>query len=77
MCSANPDDIVLQNELREAAENLNVIAYSAAAELLHTRLIRSLQAAARATVTGATQLVNVSQVAGKRSRGNTYQVICP
>ncbi|KAA0200427.1 Talin [Fasciolopsis buskii] len=75
VCSANPDDIVLQNELREAAENLNVIAYSAAAELLHTRLIRSLQAAARATVTGATQLVNVSQVAGKRSRGNTYQVI--
>ncbi|TPP61971.1 Talin [Fasciola gigantica] len=75
VCSANPDDIMLQNELREAAENLNVIAYSAAAELLHTRLIRSLQAAARATVTGATQLVNVSQVAGKRSRGNTYQVI--
>ncbi|CAL8103548.1 unnamed protein product [Calicophoron daubneyi] len=73
-CSADPDNLAIQGELRDAAENLNGIAYSAAAELLHSRLIRSLQTAARATVTGATQLTNVSQVAAKSSRGNTYQV---
>ncbi|KAF6769781.1 hypothetical protein AHF37_12191 [Paragonimus kellicotti] len=74
VCSSNPEDTSVQGQLRESAEQLNGIAYSAAAELLHNRLIRNLQTAARATVTGATQLVNVSQVAAKRSRGNTYQV---
>ncbi|KAF5405196.1 FERM central domain protein [Paragonimus heterotremus] len=74
VCSSNPEDTSVQGQLRESAEQLNEIAYSAAAELLHNRLIRNLQTAARATVTGATQLVNVSQVAAKRSRGNTYQV---
>ncbi|KAA3678723.1 talin [Paragonimus westermani] len=74
VCSGNPEDTSLQGQLRESAEQLNGIAYSAAAELLHNRMIRNLQTAARAAVTGATQLVNVSQVAAKRSRGNTYQV---
>ncbi|TGZ65701.1 hypothetical protein CRM22_005745 [Opisthorchis felineus] len=75
VCSTNPENPVTQEELRQGAESLNLIVHSAAADLLHRRLIRNLQAAARAAVTGATQLVNVSQVAAKRSRGNTYQVI--
>ncbi|CAH8439283.1 unnamed protein product [Dicrocoelium dendriticum] len=73
-CSANPDNSALQGDLRVAAENLNSVAYSATAELMHSRLIRSLQTSARAAVTGATQLVNVSQVAAKQCRGNSYHV---
>ncbi|VDQ10331.1 unnamed protein product [Trichobilharzia regenti] len=73
-CSSNPDNIELQSELRDAADNLNSIAYSAGAEQFQTRLIHNLQAAARATVTGATQLVNISQAATKYSRGNSYQL---
>lgn len=50
------------------------LAYSAGGEQFQTRLIHNLQSAARATVTGATQLVNISQAATKYSRGNSYQV---
>ncbi|CAH8451419.1 unnamed protein product [Schistosoma bovis] len=73
-CSSNPDNIQLQTELRDAADELYTLAYSAGGEQFQTRLIHNLQSAARATVTGATQLVNISQAATKYSRGNSYQL---
>ncbi|VDO80478.1 unnamed protein product [Schistosoma curassoni] len=73
-CSSNPDNIQLQTELRDTADELYTLAYSAGGEQFQTRLIHNLQSAARATVTGATQLVNISQAATKYSRGNSYQL---
>ncbi|CAH8450100.1 unnamed protein product [Schistosoma turkestanicum] len=73
-CSSNPDSVQLQTELRDAADELYTLAYSAGGEQFQTRLIHNLQSAARATVTGATQLVNISQAATKYSRGNSYQL---
>ncbi|KAK4473924.1 hypothetical protein MN116_003248 [Schistosoma mekongi] len=73
-CSSNPDNVRLQTELRDTADELNTLAYSVGGEQFQTRLIHNLQSAARATVTGATQLVNISQAAIKYSRGNSYQL---
>ncbi|VEL13767.1 unnamed protein product [Protopolystoma xenopodis] len=72
-CSANPDNPELQTSLKRSADQLTLIAYSSSAELLQTRVIRSLQVAARAAVTAGTQLVNVSQIAAKASRASNYQ----
>ncbi len=61
-------------QLKRSADDLVVVAYASAAELLNARVIRSLQAAARSVVSASNNLVTTSRSAAKNSRANNYHV---
>ncbi|VDL91083.1 unnamed protein product [Schistocephalus solidus] len=75
VCSTAPDSEPNQTKLKQSADELVVVAYASAAELLNARVMRSLQAAARAVVTASTHLVNTSRCAAKKSRANNYHIL--
>ncbi|VDK30451.1 unnamed protein product [Dibothriocephalus latus] len=75
LCSTAPDLEPNQTKLKQSADELVVVAYASAAELLNARVMRSLQAAARAVVTASTHLVNTSRCAAKKSRANNYHIL--
>ncbi|KAL7064228.1 hypothetical protein AAHC03_04719 [Spirometra sp. Aus1] len=75
VCSTTPDSEQNQTKLKQSADELVVVAYASAAELLNARVMRSLQAAARAVVTASTHLVNTSRCAAKKSRSNNYHIL--
>ncbi|VDM32021.1 unnamed protein product [Hydatigera taeniaeformis] len=73
-CSSDPDSLTRQADLKHAADDLVVVAYASAAELLHARVIRSLQAAARAVVSASNNLITTSHYAANKSRANNYHI---
>ncbi|CDS39815.1 talin [Echinococcus multilocularis] len=75
ICSSNPDSLTPQADLKHAADNLVVVAYASAAELLNARVIRSLQAAARAVVSASNNLITTSRYAANKSRANNYHIL--
>ncbi|VDN98923.1 unnamed protein product [Rodentolepis nana] len=74
VCSSDPDSPVRKAALKRSADDLVVVAYASAAELLNARVIRSLQAAARAVVSASNNLITTSRVASSKSRANNYHV---
>ncbi|VDK38281.1 unnamed protein product [Taenia asiatica] len=74
-CSSDPDSLTRQADLKHAADDLVVVAYASAAELLHARVIRSLQAAARAVVSASNNLITTSHYAANKSRANNYHIL--
>ncbi|KAM3178827.1 hypothetical protein ACTXT7_001784 [Hymenolepis weldensis] len=75
VCSSDPDSPVRQADLKHSADDLVVVAYASAAELLNARVIRSLQAAARAVVSASNNLITTSRVASSKSRSNSYHMV--
>lgn len=74
VCSRNPESLARQADLKHAADDLVVVAYASAAELLNARVIRSLQAAARAVVSASNNLITTGRCAATKSRANNYHV---
>ncbi|KAL5104483.1 Talin-1 [Taenia crassiceps] len=75
ICSSGPDSFTRQADLKHAADDLVVVAYASAAELLHARVIRSLQAAGRAVVSASNNLITTSHYAANKSRANNYHIL--
>uniref|UniRef100_A0A5K3F0Y5 FERM domain-containing protein n=1 Tax=Mesocestoides corti TaxID=53468 RepID=A0A5K3F0Y5_MESCO len=75
ICSTNPDSKSSQDDLKRLSDELAVVAYASAAELLNARVIRSLHAAARAVVSASNSLVTTSRCAAKKSRANNYHMV--